>query len=171
MNNLSIREYINVLRTSMPDEDYRNISNNKLFEILRDRGILIEKDGLKNVPNNQMYKNGLFDGEKKYYEAENKWSFKPLITKEGCIWLTKNLYKAGYIKTKVDFLEAYNRWNNSWELCDIKFLLNHLLDSDKYIFQYNKNTGNEWYSISVGAKIETLFNIKNKNYKIRYIVK
>ena len=168
MNKFSIKEYLEIIRIGITNEDYKQISNNKLFKILREKGIFIEKNGFKNVPNNKVREAKLFDYEKNYYEAENKWNLKPLITEKGAVWLTQNLFKSGYIKSEVDFKIAYS--NSNWTECDTTFLLNNLLN-EKYIFQYNSNSNKEWYGISSNLKIEVLHNIKNKGYKIRYNTK
>ena len=167
MKKFSIREYVSILKFGISNEDYNNIKNNKLFEILRDKGVFIEKDGFKNVPSDKVIEYGLFDYEKNYYEPENKWYVKPLITDKGGSWLTEALYKSGYIKTEVNFNEILNKYNNDWYMCDFNFLMNNILDN-KYMFQYSAGIKNDWNVISMSNKIEVLYNIKVKGYKVRY---
>lgn len=164
MKKFSIREYVSILKFGISNEDYNNIKNNKLFEILRDKGIFIEKDGFKNVPSDKVIECLLFDYEKKHYKPENKWYLKPIITEKGAIWLTQGLYKSEYIKTNVDFKDILEKSITNWNECDLSFLMNNILNN-KYIFQYNSN---DWKDITPSTKIEMLINIQNNNYKIRY---
>jgi len=160
--NKTIREYLEYIRPMINESDFKNISGNKLFEILRQRNILIESDGFNNVPNNIMQHEGLLTGEKKFYDESNKWNYKLLITDKGTEWITKGLIQYNFISL-IDKPLNYIK-------CDFQWIINNI-DDTKYLIQY-KNYNDIWCVLSgKSSKLSTLINIKKNNSECRYYLK
>ena len=152
MANKTIREYLEYIRPLITETDYKNISGNKLFEILRGRKIFVNVDGLNNVPNDLVQKNGLFTGRRNF-------TYQPLVTEKGEKWLTKGLVEKRYI-TILDKPKDYNKCTFSWIIENIS--------NEKYLIQY-KNSNEEWWTLSYeNSKLKTLIQIKKYRSECRY---
>ncbi|HEY8890542.1 MAG TPA: hypothetical protein VIM70_09835 [Clostridium sp.] len=153
MANKTIREYLEYIRTQIPEADYKNISGNKLFDILRLRKTFIEVDGFNNVPNDLVQQHGLFTG---------KWNYQPLVTEKGVKWLTNGLVEKKYI-TILDKPKDYNECTFNWIIKNIS--------NEKYLIEYKKSNG-VWYTLSYKySKLNTLIKIIKNSSECRYSLK
>lgn len=153
MANKSIRGYLEYIRTQISEDDYKNISGNKLFDILRNRKILVEADGFNNVPNDLVQENELFTG---------KLNYQPLVTEKGIKWLTKGLVEKKYI-TILDKPKDYNDCSFNWIIENIS--------NEQYLIQYKHSSG-VWYTLSYeNSKLNTLIKIKKYKNECRYSLK